>query len=133
MWLKPVLAPLVIWLDNKLENGIPNDAREWWLNLGVTGDQYNQPNPKNYCYDPTVGINRKQLRSGHYIDPKTYRISYFAGREVPLPDAIVPVPTDRQAVLGIAVNAIGSNCSRKEDYGSSAWLAQSKAPLIRHP
>ncbi len=105
MWLKPVLAPLAIWLDDKLKNGTPNDAKKWWLDLEVIGDQCNQPDPKNYCDHPTVGINRKQLRPDHYIDPKTHRISYFPASKVPPPDAEGPVSTDRRAGLDIAANA----------------------------
>ena len=105
MWLKPIIVPFAIWLDDKLNNGTPNDAKKWWLDLEVIGDQCNQPDPNNYCDHPTAGVNRKQLRPDHYIDPKTHRIAYFPASKVPPPDAQGPVPTDRRAGLDIAANA----------------------------
>lgn len=104
-WLKPVLAPLAIWLDDKIGNGNPVDAKKWWLDLEVIGDQCNKPDANNYCDIPTVGINRKQLRTEHYIDPKVHRIAYFPASKVPPPDVEGPYPTDRKAGLEIAARA----------------------------
>jgi hypothetical protein len=48
MWLKPVLAPIAIWLDDVLGNGNPNDAKKWWLDLEVIGERSFKYNPDNY-------------------------------------------------------------------------------------
>ena len=105
MWLKPILAPLAIWLDDKIGNGNPVDAKKWWLDLEVIGDQCNKPDANNYCDTPTVGINRKKLRPEHYIDPKVHRISYFPASKVPPPNMEGAYPTDRKAGLEIADRA----------------------------
>lgn len=105
LWLKPILAPFAIWLDDKIGNGNPVDAKKWWLDLEVIGDQCNKPDPNNYCDNPAVGINRKKLRPEHYIDPKAHRISYFPASKVPPPDMEGAYPTDRKAGLEIAARA----------------------------
>jgi reductive dehalogenase len=36
-WLKPILAPIAIWLDDFFGNGNPLDEKKWWLDLEVIG------------------------------------------------------------------------------------------------
>jgi len=103
MWLKPVLAPIAIWLDDRLGNGNPVDQKKWWLDLEVMGKRSFRYDAKNYTV-AAKGANRPK------IDPGKKRrgadnIAYFPASTLPLPDHFGPSPTDRKLGLKIAAEA----------------------------
>ncbi len=105
MWLKPYLAPLGIWLDDKLGHGNPNDAKKWWLDLEVSGEKCHQPDPNNVCVLPPQGVNRKYIRPDRKIDPQDQKIAYFPASVVPPPTDPGPFPADRELGLTLAAKA----------------------------
>lgn len=103
MWLKPVLAPIAIWLDDVLGYGNPVDAKKWWLDLEVMGKRTFRYDPENYTVE-AKGANRPM------IDPKKKpredgNIAYFPASTLPPPDFFGPAPTDRKLGLKIAAEA----------------------------
>jgi len=103
MWLKPVIAPIAIWLDDKLGNGNPVDEKKWWLDLEVIGPRSFMYNPKNFVVKAR-GANRPK------IDPKKkivqeQNIAYYPASTLPPPGQLTPCPTDRKAGLEIAARA----------------------------
>ncbi len=104
MWLKPYLAPLAIWLDDKLGQGNPNDAKKWWLDLEVKGGPCHEPVPENYCEVPD-GANRKMIQPDKTFDPANQRIAYYPASVVPPPIHEGPFPADRKQGLKFAEEA----------------------------
>ncbi len=103
MWLKPVLAPIAIWLDDVLGNGNPVDEKKWWLDLEVMGKRTFKYDPENYV-EEAKGTNRP------LIDPQKKQrgadtIAYFPASTLPPPDMFGPHPTDRKLGLKIAAEA----------------------------
>jgi ferredoxin len=103
LWLKPVIAPIAIWLDDKLGNGNPLDSKKWWLDLEVIGERSFKYNPDNYIVK-AKDANRPK------IDPKKkivleQNIAYYPASTLPPPDAMGPCPTDRKAGLAMAARA----------------------------
>ncbi|MBI4967960.1 MAG: Fe-S protein [Rhodospirillales bacterium] len=105
LWLKPILTPLAIWLDDKLGHGNPNDVKKWWLDLEVTGERCHMPDPKNVCVPPPQGVNRKTIRPERKIDPKDQKIAFYPTSVLPPPDLKEPYPVDRDLGLAIAARA----------------------------
>ncbi len=119
MWLKPYLAPLAIWLDDKLGQGNPNDAKKWWLDMEVKGGACHEPSPDNYCEIPDA-TNRKMIKPDRKIDPKTQKIAYFPASVVPPPIHKGPFPTDRKLGLKFAEEAetVAQAVERKKNGGA---------------
>ncbi len=103
MWLKPVLAPIAIWLDDVLGNGNPVDEKKWWLDLEVIGE-------KSFKYDTQNCVKLAKDANRPYINPKKKgkkvdHIAHFPAATLPPPDLRGPSPTDRKLGLEIAANA----------------------------
>ena len=103
MWLKPILIPIAIWLDDKLANGNPVDQKKWWLDLEVIGKRSFKYDPNNYVVAakntnrPKINPKKKKLKKDN--------IAYFPASTLPPPDMLKPFPTDRQLGLKIARRA----------------------------
>ncbi len=103
MWLKPVLAPIAIWLDDKMGNGNPVDQKKWWLDLEVMGEKLFRYDAKNYTV-AAKDANRPR------IDPAKKprgadNIAHFPASTLPPPDLFGPSPADRKLGLKIAAEA----------------------------
>ncbi len=103
MWLKPVLAPIAIWLDDKLGNGNPVDQKKWWLDLEVMGERSFRYDAKNYTV-AAKDANRPKIDPGK--KPRgAGNIAYFPASTLPPPDCFSPSPTDRKLGLKFAAEA----------------------------
>jgi reductive dehalogenase len=103
MWLKPVLAPIAIWMDDLLGHGNPVDAKKWWLDLEVMGKRSFRYDSNNYVVKAT-GANRLK------IDPKkkvnvNRDIAYFPAITQAPPDFVGPYPPDRKQGLKYAAQS----------------------------
>lgn len=103
LWLKPVLAPVAIWLDDVLGNGNPIDAKKWWLDLEVIGERSFKYNPQNYVVKAR-GVNRPRIEPKKKINPEQ-KIAYYPASMLPPPDLTGPFPTDRKQGLAMAARA----------------------------
>ena len=103
MWLKPVLAPIAIWLDDALGNGNPNDAKKWWLDLEVIGERSFKYDPDNYVVQ-AKDANRPNIEPDKKVN-REIPIAYYPASTLPPPNLLAPYPTDRKAALELAAQA----------------------------
>lgn len=103
MWLKPVLAPIAIWLDDKFGSGNPVDAKKWWLDLEVMGDVSFKYDPKNYAV-AAKGANRPKIDPKKKT-PKDQKIAHYPASTLPPPDLMAPFPIDRKRGMEHAAQA----------------------------
>lgn len=100
MWMKPILAPIAIWLDDMLGNGNPVDSKKWWLDLEVIGKKSFKYDPSNYTVEAKAA-NRLMINPGKKIRQNP-EIAYYPASSLPPPDLFAPYPTDRKKGLEIA-------------------------------
>jgi ferredoxin len=97
MWLKPLLVPLSVWLDDKLGHGNPNLDKKWWLDLEVVDGA---------SVEPKQGINVTKILP--YIDivskKRKEKIAYYPASVLPPPGSKEPFPADRKAAMAMANN-----------------------------
>ncbi|MCZ6763684.1 MAG: Fe-S protein [Alphaproteobacteria bacterium] len=103
LWLKPLLAPIAIWLDDALGNGNPNDAKKWWLDLEVMGKRSFQYDPKNYTVQ-AKGANRPMIEPKKKVN-HDLKFAYYPASTLPPPDLMGPYPTDRKLGIEMAAQA----------------------------
>lgn len=103
MWLKPLLAPFAIWLDDVLGNGNPIDAKKWWLDLEVIGARSFKYDPRNYVVNAR-GANRPRIDPKKKVNPDI-AIAYYPASTLPPPDLMAPFPPDRKSGLEMAARA----------------------------
>jgi len=103
MWLKPVLAPIAIWLDDVLGYGNPINAKKWWLDLEIMGDKTFKYDPKNYTV-AAKGANRSNINPKKKI-PKEQKMAYYPASTLPPPDLLAPFPLDRKQGIRHAAEA----------------------------
>jgi ferredoxin len=95
MWLKPLLVPFSIWLDDKLGNGNPNPAKKWWLDLEIVD---------GVSVVPKKGVNDSKIQLKIDIGKKKQneKIAYYPASVLPPPGASEPFPVDRKAAVAMA-------------------------------
>ena len=103
MWMKPVLAPIAIWLDDVLGNGNPNDVKQWWLNLEVIGERSFKYNPNNYVVK-AKDVNRPKIEPNKRVN-HDIKIAYYPASMLPPPGLKGPYPTDRKKGVEMAAKA----------------------------
>ena len=102
-WLKPILAPVAIWLDDFLGNGNTVDEKKWWLDLEVMGKRSFKYDTENYV-EVAKGVNRPAIKPNK--KPRgNDNIAHFPASTLPPPDIKGPYPTDRKLGLKIAKEA----------------------------
>lgn len=94
-WLKPVLVPLAVWLDDKLGHGNPNPAKKWWLDLEVVD---------GVSVTPKAGASFKGIDIKVDIAEKKRKesIAYYPANVLPPPDDKSAHPVDRKAAVAMA-------------------------------
>ena len=103
MWLKPVLVPIAVWLDDFLGYGNPLDEKKWWLDLEVKGKRSFKYDPENIVVK-AKDANRPKIKPGKKKREKD-SIAYFPASTLPPPDLMEVAPTDRRQGLKFAENA----------------------------
>jgi ferredoxin len=92
-WLKPVLVPAAVKLDDWLGHGKRNPAKKWWLDFELVD---------GVCVEPVKGTNMRDLDLGHVIDPAQQKIAVFPASMMPVPNDARTAPVDRKAALAAA-------------------------------
>lgn len=93
MWLKPVMVPIAVWLDDKLGYGMRNLKKKWWLDLEVVDGITVKPE----------ATNQRDIDVNHPMNLTREKIVYHHANMMPPPDAgDNPVPVDRQAAKASA-------------------------------
>jgi len=92
-WLKPLLVPVAVRLDDVLGKGRRNAVKKWWFDLEVID---------GVCVEPVKGINQRELNLDHRIDPAKQKMAYYMASMMPVPNDLDPQPVDRKAALAMA-------------------------------
>ncbi len=91
-WLKPLLVPIAVWLDDYLGKGKRNPVKKWWFDLEVVED---------ICVEPVKGVSRRDLDPSRKLDPAKQKMAYYPASMMPVPNDLDAQPVDRKAAMAI--------------------------------
>jgi ferredoxin len=91
-WLKPLLVPIAVWLDDYLGKGKRNPAKKWWFDLEVVDE---------ICVEPVKGVSQRGLNLAHRIDPAKQKMAYYPANMMPVPNDLDAQPVDRKAAMAV--------------------------------
>lgn len=77
-WLKPVLVPIAVKLDDILGHGVRNPVKKWWLDMEIIDD---------VCVAPSKGVNQRDLNINRKIDVKKHKVGYHHANMMPPPNS----------------------------------------------
>jgi len=100
-WLKPLITPLALRLDDTLGYGNPSDTKKWWLDLEATADKCFVYEESNFCIKPK-GANRRMIRP-QKKSKGANDIAYYPPSVLPPPDCRERYPSD--AKQGVELSA----------------------------
>jgi ferredoxin len=89
-WLKPMLVPIAVYLDDKLGYGRRNGHKKWWLDVEMDD---------GVGHVPAKGTNARELDVGRVVDPAKHKIACYPVRMVPPPGVQEAFPVERKAAL----------------------------------
>jgi len=89
-WLKPVLVPIGVWLDDYLGNGKRNPVKKWWLDLEIID---------GVAVTPVHGVNKRDIDTSRNTDPAKQKMAVYPASMMPVPNDNRPQPVDRKAAL----------------------------------
>ena len=94
-WLKPLLVPLAVKLDDLLGHGVRNPMKKWWLDLEIID---------GVCVHPPKGVNQRDLDLHRKIDVKKHKVAYYHADMMPPPNSSgVAMMVKRKEGLAAAV------------------------------
>ncbi len=76
-FLKPLLVPIAVKLDDMLGHGVRNPNKKWWLDLEIVD---------GVCVEPTKGVNQRDLDVNKKIDLKKHKVAYYHANMMPAPN-----------------------------------------------
>ncbi len=91
-WLKPLMVPIAVKLDDGLGNGKRNPVKKWWLDLEIVD---------GVCVTPR-GINERDIDTSLNTDPAKQKFAFYHANMMPVPNDTNPQPVDRKAALAAA-------------------------------
>jgi reductive dehalogenase len=94
MWLKPLLVPIAVYLDDRLGYGRRNPAKQWWLDLEMID---------GVAVTPAAGANQREIDYQRKLNTGREKIAYYHASMMPPPDQKDPYPVDRKAAKAAAV------------------------------
>ena len=89
MWLKPLLIPIAVWLDDFLGMGTRVKSQKWWLDLEYRDDR---------LVRPLKGSNQRDI-SPDKPHPKNQKVAIYPPEDLPPGDCPDSFPVDRKAAL----------------------------------
>ena len=90
MWLKPVLVPLGVWLDDVLQNGKRNPLKKGWFDHEIID---------GITVETKAGTNQRDIDPKRKLDPSKQKMAYYHADMMPAPDAPSAVPVNRKEAL----------------------------------
>ena len=93
MWLKPLMVPIAVKLDDYLGNGKRNPVKKWWLDLEIV---------EGACVAPPAGSNERDIDTSLNTDPAKQKMAYYPADMMPVPNDTGPQPVERKAALAAA-------------------------------
>ena len=92
-FLKPLLVPIAVRLDDWLGKGKRNGLKKWWFDLEVVD---------GVCVEPLKGVNQRDLDLDHKIDPAKQKMAYYQAHMMPVPNDLRPQPVNRKLAMAEA-------------------------------
>jgi ferredoxin len=89
-WLKPLLVPIAVKLDDMIGNGTRKPIKKWWLDLEIVDD---------VCVAPVKGVNQRDIDPSHKIDPAKQKMAIYHADMMPVPNDLEAQPVDRKAAM----------------------------------
>ena len=89
-WLKPVLVPIGVWLDDVLQNGKRNPLKKWWFDHEIID---------GITVEPRAGTNQRDIDPKRKVDPLKQKMAYYHADMMPAPDAPSAVRVNRKEAL----------------------------------
>jgi reductive dehalogenase len=94
-FLKPLLVPIAVKLDDYLGNGKRNPVKKWWFDFEVID---------GICVDPVKGVNQRDLNLDHKLDPAKQKMAYYPANAMPVPNDLRAQPVDRKKAMAAAAD-----------------------------
>ena len=94
-FLKPLLVPVAVRLDDYLGKGRRNPAKKWWFDLELVDGT---------CVTPVKGVSERDLDLDHEVDPAKQKMAYYQAHVMPVPNDLRPQPVDRRAAMAEAAD-----------------------------
>jgi ferredoxin len=88
MWLKPIMIPIAVWLDDGMGNGIRVKGQKWWLDIESLDGKVIKARGVN---TRDIDVKKKW--------PKTNKVALYLPEDHPPGDSKEPFPNDRKAAL----------------------------------
>jgi len=105
-WLKPLLAPWAITLDDRLGYGQRNPVKRWWQDLEIIEGRAQIPK----------ATNERNLKPSTAVRDKASPVGYYPAADLPPAEAKGPVPVDRQQAIlrGRTLETVDEARARRE-------------------
>ena len=88
MWLKPIMIPIAVWLDDVMGNGTRVKDQKWWLDIESLDGKIIKARGVN---TRDIDVKKKW--------PKTNKVALYLPEDHPPGDSKEPFPNDRKAAL----------------------------------
>ena len=88
-WLKPLLVPLAVWLDDWLRFGLRNPIKRWWQDLEMVDGVAVKP----------AGVNERDLDLGADRSGRKSPVGYYHAADMPLPKRAEAMPVCHRAAV----------------------------------
>ena len=89
-WLKPLLVPAAVYLDDKIGYGRRNPGKRWWSDLEMID---------GVAREPRAGTNERDLNLEADTSGKKSPIGYYHASNNPPPNAREPVPVNHKEAI----------------------------------
>ena len=89
-WLKPLLVPLAVYLDDKIGYGRRNPRKRWWSDLEMID---------GVACEPLAGTNERDLNLEADTSGRKSPIGYYHACNNPPPNAREPVPANHKEAI----------------------------------
>ena len=92
-WLKPLMVPLAVYLDDRLGYGRRNPSNAWWSDLEIV---------EGVVSSPPAGTNERDLDLAADTSGRKSPVGYYHASDNPPPDATEPVPANHKQAISRA-------------------------------
>ncbi len=88
-WLKPIMVPIAVKLDDTLGFGKRNPIKRWWLDLEMVNGKIQKPR----------ATNERDINPDADVSGQKSPIGYYNAADMPAPDASEPVPVNHKQAI----------------------------------
>ena len=89
-WLKPLLVPVAVYLDDLFRFGWRNSVKRWWQDLEMID---------GVAVKPRAGVNERDLDFSADTTGRKSPVGYYHANDMPPPGSGAPVPVNHRAAV----------------------------------